>query len=176
MSEKLLKSEKEAWMLAMLAVGIVVGVLLGQFILAVTMQPVLNKLPDPSFYNNTQQTTTPIVNPGDPTYRNVTHFAFHSTGDNNDGMGFTGLYNPSANIWYVRFHTVSIKEIGLRAGQVIIRYVVESFGSDVYTDETILTFAKSEIKPDLSFTISITEAIKDDIDFATAVIELVGEN
>lgn len=165
--DKLILSERHAWIAAFTAIGLIVGIFAGQFWLALTMSPVLQKIPDAN-QNTTQQITTVPIIPTNPTHGPVTHFAFQNE-------GLVGLHNPSANIWYLRWHTVAITETLSRAGKILVNYSFSLNSGVFYTAEKILEFQPLETKSNLEFLIGIVESLKDEINYATCNIRLAGE-
>lgn len=165
--EKKLNSERQAWIIAAACIGLVVGAFIGQFWLALTMSPVLQKIPNANA-NTTQQLTTTIPIPTNPTHGPVTHFAFQDE-------GLVGLHNPSANIWYLRWHSIVIIETLGRYGKLLVNYSFSLFNDDFYTEEKILEFQPSESKSNLEFLIGIVESLKDEVNYATIDIRLAGE-
>jgi len=172
--EKLKNSEKQAWIVTALCLGLVFGVFIGQAWMSAMMYPVWDKVQTPT--NGTQQlTTTPINPPNDnPVHGAITHFAFYDTPDSNGGQGFVGAY-VSGSIWYIRWHTVSIQEMGNRAGKLLLNYSFYDFSNNFYSTETVLEFYAGEIKVGLEFLITVSEFTKDNVDYGTCKLEMVGE-
>lgn len=174
--EKLRASERNGWFIAIGATCFLIGMIMQQILTPLTMSPWINKIPD---YNGDVNGTTTIpittTTPFLPSHGQVTHFIFYDTGDNNGGRGFTGLYNPSGNIWYLRWHTVAIKEMGVREGKLLVNSSYSDLSGNFFSVEILLEFTRDEVKTDLSFLISVTEVTKEEINYATCKIELVGE-
>lgn len=175
-NEELKRSEQKAWMIAFVLLGLFSGMVFQQFITMVTQAPLLTKIPNPPSNGNNNTTipitTTPPNYPVGP----VTHFAFYDNGING-GKGQHGVINPSGNIWYLRWHSVAIEEIGIRAGKVLVNYSFYDTNGKFFSDVSVLEFYKGEIKEDLEFVISITETmvLQDQINDATVKIALTGQ-
>ena len=167
-------------MLALFCIGLVCGVGIGFVLAGMNSSMFLSKIPDPELWFN--QTYVPPNNntngngnttPSD--WTPVTHFEFNDDGANNGGKGFIGIYNPSTNIYYLRWHTVSIREVGLKEGLLLVHYGYKDNSNVLHNQTKTLGFVVSETKTGLEFLIPVTEITKEEINFATTFIELIGE-
>jgi len=165
-------------MVAFLCIGLSVGIVVGFMLAGMNASLYLNKIPNPDQYLNrttipTQMNNTETNNSSE--WSPVTHFAFYDTGNNMGGTGFVGIYHPSTDLWYLRWHTVAIQEIGVRPGSVLVHYGYKDNSGTLHNATTVLVFTQGEIKQDLAFLIPVTEVTKEEIDYGTVFIELLGE-